>query len=396
MDTAVDSPGGNVSNGYSRVFAAGVLMAGAALALHARTAGQSGAAALTEVFTDANFQLTGVTISKSGRIFVNYPRWSDHYVNAVVEIQKDRTVKPYPDESWNRWSGKAADAGKQFVCVQSVVVDDNEVLWVVDSGAPLMGPAMVAGAKLVSIDLKGNQVSHIYTFGPDVIKPNSYVNDVRIDNPRRIAYMTDSGEGGIVVVDLASGKAHRALDGHASVMAQEGTTLTMDGKKLLGADGKPAKINSDGIALSPDREYLYYQALTGKTLYRVKTAALRDANKSKAAVAAAAAAVEKVADTFPVDGLWMDKQGNLYLSGLEQKSVLRMTPDKKIESIVTDDRLEWPDTFTQAADGTMYITASHINESPRFNGGKEARKLPYGVFKFKLQAVPKPTAPEGK
>jgi hypothetical protein len=28
------------------------------------------------------------------------------------------------------------------------------------------------------------------------------------------------------------------------------------------------------------------------------------------------AAVEKVADTFPVDGLWMDKKGNLYLSGL--------------------------------------------------------------------------------
>jgi sugar lactone lactonase YvrE len=372
-----------VRNGLGRVFAAGVLMAGVALALSARTAGQNGAAELTEVFTDANFQLTGVTIAKSGRLFLNYPRWSDHYVNAVVEIQKDRTVKPYPDELWNRWSGKAGDAGKQFVCVQSVVVDDNEVLWVVDSGAPLMGPALVAGAKLVSIDLKGNQVSHIYTFGPDVIKPNSYLNDVRIDNRRRFAYMTDSGEGGIVVVDLASGKAHRALDGHASVMAQEGTTLTIDGKKLLGADGKPPKINSDGIALSPDREYLYYQALTGKTLYRVKTAALRDANKSKAAVAAVAAAVEKVADTFPVDGLWMDKQGNIYLSGLEQKGVLRMTPDKKIESMATDDRLEWPDTFTQAADGTMYVSASHINESPRFNGGKEARKLPYGVFKFK-------------
>lgn len=365
-------------NGLGRVFAAGVLMAGVGLALNAGATGQSEAPALTEVFTDANFQLTGVTISKSGRLFVNYPRWSDHYVNAVVEIQKDRTVKPYPDEPWNRWSGKAADAGKQFVCVQSVVVDDNEVLWVVDSGAPLMGPAMVAGAKLVSIALKGNQVSHIYTFGPDVIKPNSYLNDVRIDNPRHIAYMTDSGEGGIVVVDLASGKAHRALDGHASVMAQEGTTLTIDGKKLLNGDGKPPKINSDGIALSPDREYLYYQALTGKTLYRVKTAALRDAKGTKAA-----AAVEKVADTFPVDGLWMDKQGNVYLSGLEQKAVVRMTPDKKIESVVTDARLEWPDTFTQAADGTMYITASHINESPRFNSGTEVRKLPYGVFKFK-------------
>jgi sugar lactone lactonase YvrE len=339
--------------------------------------GQSGKG-LTQVFSDANYQLTGVTMSKSGRMFVNYPRWSDHYLNAVVEVMKDRTVKPFPDKYWNRWGGKLSDAAKQFVCVQSVVADDQDVLWVVDSAAPLMGPAVTGGAKLVSIDLNTNKVTKIYGFGSDVIKPNSYLNDVRVDNQRHTAYMTDSGEGGLVVVDLSTGKAHRVLDGHPSVMAAEGATLTVNGKQLLGSNGEPPKINSDGIALSADGEYLYYQALTASTLYRIKTAALRDTNAG-----AAPAAVEKVADTFPVDGLWMDKQGNLYLSGLQQNSIFRRSAGGKMEKVVTDARLQWPDTFTEGADGSVYVTTSHINESPRFNQGKEVRKLPYGVFKIR-------------
>jgi hypothetical protein len=31
-----------------------------------------------------------------------------------------------------------------------------------------------------------------------------------------------------------------------------------------------------------------------------------------------------------------------------------------------DDRLQWPDTFTEGPDGSLYISASHINESPPF------------------------------
>ena len=60
-------------------------------------------AQLTEVFQDSDFQITGVAVSKTGRMFVNYPRWSNHYLDAVVEVYKNGSVKPYPDEAWNRW-----------------------------------------------------------------------------------------------------------------------------------------------------------------------------------------------------------------------------------------------------------------------------------------------------
>src|SRR3954464_6121981 len=83
---------------------------------------------LTQVYQNNDFQITGISVSKSSRIFVNFPRWSDHYLNAVVEVMKDGSVKPFPDEYWNRWDMKLETAGKQFVCVQSVVVDDQDAL----------------------------------------------------------------------------------------------------------------------------------------------------------------------------------------------------------------------------------------------------------------------------
>jgi hypothetical protein len=85
-------------------------------------------AQLTQVFSDNNFQLTGVSVSKTGRVFVNYPRWSAEYLNAVVEAMPNGSVKPFPDQEWNRWDLKPNTAGTHFVCVQSVVVDDQDNL----------------------------------------------------------------------------------------------------------------------------------------------------------------------------------------------------------------------------------------------------------------------------
>src|ERR1700761_8516426 len=146
--------------------------------LHAQT---SPTRPLTVVYQNNDFQITGISVSKSGRLFLNFPRWSDHYLNAVVEVMKDGSIKPFPDENWNRWDMKPETAAKQFVCVQSVVADDQDSLWVVDAAAPLLGPIVANGVKLVQIDLKTNQVSRVIPFSSDVAKPASYMNDIRID-----------------------------------------------------------------------------------------------------------------------------------------------------------------------------------------------------------------------
>lgn len=60
----------------------------------------------------------------------------------------------------------------------------------------------------------------------------------------------------------------------------------------------------------------------------------------------------------------------------------RLLPDRTIERLVVDRRLQWPDTFAQGPDGAMYVTASRINESAMFNAGKNVRTGPYGVYTF--------------
>lgn len=320
---------------------------------------------LTLVYANDNFQLTGLSVSKHGRLFVNFPRWSDRYVDAVVEVMPGGTARPFPNREWNRWNLKPATAATHFVCVQSVVVDGSDALWVLDAAAPLLASTVPGGPKLVRIDLATNRVTRTIAFPPSVAKADTYLNDVRFDLKRDAAYITDSGHGGLIIVNLETGTAHRALDGHPSVLVEPGVQVVVEGKPLL-QNGKPPQFQADGIALSPDGRYLFYKAVTAKTLYRVPTALLR---KADAAASDVASAVEKVATTFPTDGLWADAKQRLYLSDVERDAVVRRSADGTMARIVQDRRLQWPDTFTQGPDGTMYVS-------------KSTRTLPYAVFKF--------------
>ena len=53
-------------------------------------------------------QVTGVTVSADGRIFVNFPRWTEDSAVSVAEL-KDGRVVPYPDAEWNAWRNARKD-----------------------------------------------------------------------------------------------------------------------------------------------------------------------------------------------------------------------------------------------------------------------------------------------
>ena len=60
------------------------------------------AADLSEVASFADQQVTGVGVStKSGRIFVNFPYWSDQHSISVAEIVNGQS-KPFPNDEWNK------------------------------------------------------------------------------------------------------------------------------------------------------------------------------------------------------------------------------------------------------------------------------------------------------
>jgi sugar lactone lactonase YvrE len=312
-------------------------------------------------------QVTGVAVSETGRIFVNFPRWTEDAPVSVAEVI-DGGVRPYPDERWNEWRNARKNEltpNDHFVCVQSVVCDGRGSLWVLDPAAPAQQQVVQGGPKLVRIDLSSDQVVHTISFGPELAPQGSYLNDVRFHPNGRTAYITDSGaKGALLVVDLESGEARRVLDGHPSTQPEKDVVVKVDGKELRRADGKGVEFAADSIEITPDGAYVVYQALTGRTVYRVSTEALDNEGLTPDALGAR---VETLAKIGVSDGYWMDREGRLFLSAVEENAVKVREPSGEVRTFIQDERLRWPDSFGQGPDGTIYVTTSHIQDCMWFN-----------------------------
>ena len=319
-------------------------------------------------------QVTGVTMSESGRLFANFPRWREGLPFSVVEVMKDGTYAAYPNEDWNAWKGSGQPAKNQFNTVQSVVAHGNS-LYVLDPSSPLM-KGVVGKPKLYEFDLATNTLKKTYEFTEFVAPKASYLNDLRVDDANQAIYITDSGLGAIVVVDMKTNKIRRLLGQDPSVKS-EGMKITAEGRELS-VGGKPPQINSDGIALSPDGKYLFYHALTASTLYRVPTAALND---KKLSAKKLSAAVEKQGLTPAPDGMIFDAQGNLYRADLQSNSVVYRTPSGEIKTLAQDPRIKWADTFTLTpAKDQLIFTASRLHETP---AGTPADGYTYSIYQIK-------------
>ena len=335
-------------------------------------------------------QVTGVAVSEGGRVFVCFPLWDpENYQGAVAEVLPDGSVKPYPDVLWNAWRpGSDDSAGSRFVCVQSVVADGSGGLWVLDPAAPGFEGPVAGGAKLVHFDLSDDSPQRVYLFDADTAPPGSYLNDVRIDRRRGFAYITDSGLGAIVVVNLATGEARRVLDDHLSTAADPQITLLIGGRPWRGPNGRTPQIHADGIALSPDGDWLYYHALTGYHSFRVPTALLRDRGLPSEALGNA---VENLGPDDITDGMLMDAHGYLYLTALQRNAILvRTVRSNQLTRLVSDERLDWPDSLAMGPDGALYITTSQIHLTAPFNGGRSRLEGPYALWRLPLEARPAP------
>jgi len=331
---------------------------------------------------------TGVGVSGEGRIFVNYPRWGGPYTNAVEEILPDGSRVPYPNEAWNNWRPGESDPAQGFVCVQSVHVDDENRLWVLDPAAPGFQGPLPGGAKLVQIDLDTNQVQRVYTFDQTIAPPGAYLNDVRVETETETAYITDSGRGAIVVLDLPSGRARRLLSQHPSTKAEPDVTPVIDDRPLTqGGDPRadPPRIHSDGLALDREFGWLYYQALTSRTLHRVPTEALRDPNLTPRDLAQR---VERLGRTVMTDGMLMDDAGHIYFSAIEQNAIVYRRRDAVLLTLARDDSLAWPDSFAQGPGGDLYITTSQIHRTPMFSAEDEWPQTPYLLLRLRPARPP--------
>lgn len=330
---------------------------------------------LEEVAAFPDKQVTGVAVSKEGRVFVNFPFWSDKHTVSVAEVI-DGKLRPFPDGSWNQKDG-APD--KRWVCVQSVYVDAENTLWILDPASPKMEGVVKGGPKLVKFDLASNSVTDVILFDDTIAPKDSYLNDVRVDTQSGHAFITDSGAKALVVVDLKSKKARRVLANHVSTTAEK-IDLVVDGIKLIDPKTKGTpQIHADGIALHEGT--LFYRPMTGRSVYKISTDALKDASLSPEELAAK---VVKLTETPASDGMLAGEDGKIYSAAFEKNAIICFHPETgKAETVMQDDLLQWPDSMSWGADGELYVTTSQIHRTAKFNEGQSKLKGPFMVYRIR-------------
>ena len=84
----------------------------------------------------------------------------------------------------------------------------------------------------------------------------SYLNDVRVEASGDFAYLSDSGTGALVTVDLRNGTIRRRLADHPSTKGEPGLTPVIEERELRVSGGQPLQIHVD-VSLWMPKENIF-------------------------------------------------------------------------------------------------------------------------------------------
>lgn len=310
-----------------------------------------------------------VAVSKEGRVFSTiHPLGSNNY--QLVEIKNGKAI-PYPNLSLQKQNGQASD--KKFDTMLGLTFDKQNRLWVTDMGLNL------GKSRVWVFDINKNKVVETIEIPENILPKGSFAQDIAVDEKNGWIYLADISNPGIIAVNTKTKKARR-FSNHSSLQA-ENIDMVIDGK-VINFGGKPARVAIDPITLSADRETLFFGAMNGKTWYSVPSKLFRDDKKDEEI----AAAIQKVADKPISDGAFTDDAGNHYFTNLQEHSITKISPDKKMTTLVQDaEKLQWPDNVYLGNDGWIYISANQLNSTPAFTGGTDEGKVPFYIYRFKIK-----------
>lgn len=316
-----------------------------------------------ETFAELPTGPGNIAVTPDSRIFLSLHQFFGPE-QRVVELVKGALV-PLPE------------AAPKVDSVLGIRSDERGCVWLLDN-------AMRSGGKrrIVAWNTRKSRVDADIDLS-DASPKDAFLNDFAIDSTHKQLYIADPAGGAnaaLIVVDIASGKARRVLEGHTSVIP---------GTEDLVIDGKPVAIKQpDGsllhphvgvnpIALDAKNEWLYFGPMHAGKLYRVRTADLMNAT------ADLASKVEVYADRPITDGIAMDKAGNIYLGDLAKNGIGVIDRDRQYRQIATGPEMSWVDAFSFGPDGYVYVVANQLHRSATLNGGTDESRPPYRILRFK-------------
>ncbi|XP_071554033.1 dopaminechrome tautomerase [Temnothorax nylanderi] len=227
-----------------------------------------------------NIVMTGIEISWN-RIFVSTPRLRAG-VPATLSFFPRKTplgssprLQAYPSWDWHG-AGRGEINCSRLISVYRTRLDSCDRLWVVDAGVmtSIDDFMPVCPPKVVVFDLKTDQVVRHVTFPREVLRPDSLLTNVVIDEVSAktcddvFLYMTDTLGPGILIFDGARDRSWRVV--HASMFPNpDQATFKIGSDTFEFLDGVV------GLAFSPRLGTVYYQPLATDRLFSVPTSALQ-------------------------------------------------------------------------------------------------------------------------
>ncbi|MEL6555853.1 MAG: L-dopachrome tautomerase-related protein [Cyanobacteria bacterium J06621_11] len=323
-----------------------------------------------EIFTQPDHGPGNVAVSSEGRVFITLHQAFDPETH-VVEVFSDGTHKPFPSEDWQN---EINTEGVGFVAPLGIQVDQNNTLWVIDNGS--------TPPRLVGWDLTQDKLSKVLALPQPVTGNASFVNDVAIDLKHNAAYFADMvGDEGpaIIVADLDTHQVRRVLIDHPSVQAEPDAKMIIEGREVRRRDGQPHSNGLNPITLDHNSEWVYYGAMHGTSLYRIKTADLLNTDLSEEALGQR---VERYGDKPVSDGITIDHAGNVYITDVTGMGIGVTKPDGSYELLFSDETLIWPDSLSIGPDNMIYAAINQLNRAADLNAGEDISEPPFMVIRF--------------
>lgn len=299
-----------------------------------------------EVLVELDYPPGNVTSSADGRIFFNTHPFvvANRFADAFVFELVDGKPRPYPD----------GETQADLAWVFGMTVDAQQRLW-------LISPATLdrERTRIQAFDLRTNTRIVDHELEPGVAR---FSQDLRITPDGRTAILADTGafqftSASIIVLDLETMQTRPILEDHPSAQPQDWTIQTADGTHSIGWGLVTFSVGVDGIAITPDGEWLYYATMSHDTLYRIPMRAVLDAGLSPDA---RAAEIEVVGPKPLSDGIALAPDGRVLVTDVEHGGIAEVQLGTPLRTLVRLDTVIWADGITVTPDGRAVFTDSAI------------------------------------
>lgn len=309
-----------------------------------------------------------VAVSKTGRVFFTVHPEARPRGNKLLEYVDGASV-PFPD-------GKSQQT--LFDTVLGVAIDRYDRLWTIDHGNHGLHTA-----RLVAFDINTGELIHDQSFDEEIAPLGSFLQDLQVSADGRTVVIADASfwrkSPALIVYDIETATARRILTSHTTTSAED-YVIESNGRVMSFLGGIVSlRGGVDGIALGD--EWLYFGALSGASLYRVRLSDIVDPSIPNSQIKAR---VERVSEKPLSDGLSVDREGRVYITDVEHNAIFRLDENGELRTLIRSSQVRWPDALSFGPDGWLYVADSALSEVVLRSSGHIESNAPYKIFRVQL------------